>query len=108
MSLIDYLRQFRIGQYAIFDFASAFLGMALISPILSWLFAKFGVIVPKRNWVILTLPISVLIHVLIGNITPLTRDFFDLQAHPFTKLIIVGCLIFGLKGINIVKRKKMV
>lgn len=100
MNPIEYLRQFRIGSYAIFDFSLAFVGMLLAAPLLSWLFKKIGVLVPMRNWVILTLPISVLVHILIGNITPFTKNFLDPSGHYLIKLIIVGCCIFGVLGIK--------
>jgi hypothetical protein len=103
---IEFLRQYRFSGYAIFDFAAAFLGMLLLSPLLSLLFRKIGINIPKKNWVILTLPISILAHLLVGNITPMTRDFLDIQGHYILKIIIVGFLIFGLSGIKRVKKRK--
>lgn len=100
MDYIAYLRHYRIAGFSIFDFATAFLGMALISPLLSWLFKKIGILVPKKNWVILTLPISIVAHLLIGNITPFTKYFFDLSGHYLIKLIVIGCFIWGMTGIR--------
>jgi len=100
MNPIDYLRTFRIGSFAVFDFTIAFLGMALLSPLLSWLFLKAGILVPKKNWVILTLPISVVAHILIGSTTPLTQQFLDPSGHYFVKLVIVGCCVWGATGIK--------
>lgn len=106
MNIIDYLRQFRIEGYALFDFTLAFLGMILIAPLLSRLFKKMGVLVPKKNWVILTLPISVLAHVLVGKITPLTAYFLDPNGHYFVKLIVLACLVAGLWGIKRISKRK--
>lgn len=100
MNPIDYLRTFRIGGYAIFDFAVSFLGMLLLAPLLSWLCKKIGIIVPKQNWVILTLPISIVAHLLIGRMTPFTQQFLDPNGHYFVKLIVVGCCIWGVMGIK--------
>lgn len=97
---IEYLRQFRIGSFAIFDFTIAFLAMIALSPGLSWLCKKAGVHVPKRNWVILTLPISVLAHVLFGRITPLTKSFLDPSGHYLVKIIVIGCCIAGVLGVQ--------
>jgi len=74
---IDFLRQFRFSGYAIFDFIAVFLGMFLLSPSLSRIFLKLRVDIPKRNWLFLTLPISIFTHLLVGKITPMTRDFIN-------------------------------
>jgi hypothetical protein len=103
MNSVEYLRQFRLGGFAAFDLTVAFLGMLLLAPFLSLMFSKVGIRVPKRNWVILTLPVGILVHVLVGSITPLTKDFLDLGGHYLTKLIIIGCCIFGFVGIRRIK-----
>lgn len=100
MNPIDYLRTFRIGPFAIFDFTISFVGMALLSPLLSGLFKKVGILIPKKNWVILTIPISILAHILIGKITPLTKDFLDPSGHYIVKLLVVGCCVWGAMGIK--------
>ena len=100
MNFIDYLRQFRIGGYAIFDFTAGFLGMLLLSPWLTRLFNKAGIHIPRRNWVFLMLPISVLTHILVGNITPLTENFLDLNSHYLLKFIVIGCCVLGTLGIK--------
>ncbi len=103
MDTIDYLRQFRLGGFAIFDFTVSFLGMLALSPLLSYLCKRAGIHVPKRNWVILTMPISVLAHILVGNITPFTKDFLDHSGNYLTKVVIVICVIIGMTGIRRIK-----
>ena len=102
---IEFLRQFRIGGYAIFDFLAVFLGMYLLSPLLSKLFLKIRVDIPKHNWLFLALPIGILVHLLIGNITPMTRDFIALDGHYILKIFILGLVVMGLRGVKIVKKK---
>lgn len=101
---IEFLRQFRFNGYAIFDFIAVFLGMYLLSPLLSKIFLKLRVNVPKRNWLFLTLPISIFAHLLVGKITPMTRDFIDINSHYVLKILILGSLILGIRGIKIVKK----
>ena len=101
---IEFFRQFRFSGYAIFDFAVAFLGIYLLSPLLSKIFLKFRIDIPKQNWLLLTLPISIFIHLLVGRITPMTRDFIDIHNHFILKLLILCLLILGIKGIKIVKK----
>jgi len=105
MTILEFLRQFRVGGYAIFDFVVSFLGIYLISPRLSRIFLKLRLDIPKRNWLFLTLPLSILIHLLVGTITPMTRDFFDIHGHYILKILILGLLIFGIRGIKIIKKK---
>jgi hypothetical protein len=104
MITIDFLRQFRVGSFAIFDFTTAFLGMLILSPFLSWIFKKVGLIIPKKNWLFLTLPIGIFIHLLIGRKTPMTVDFLDLGDHYILKVIIIILLILGFTGIKKIKK----
>ena len=105
MDTITYLRQFRIFNYAIFDLTISFLGMYLVAPLLTRLFRKINIDIPKINWVYLTLPIGILTHLLIGKITPMTKNFLDLQSNYILKAVIVACLILGLRNIKIIKKK---
>ncbi|MFZ2960921.1 MAG: hypothetical protein WA705_28920 [Candidatus Ozemobacteraceae bacterium] len=100
METISYLRQFRLSGYAVFDFAAAFLGIFLFSPFLSKLFRKIGLEIPKLSWVYFTLPMSVLTHLIIGNITPLTKNFIDLYDHYLLKIVIIGLSVLGLRKIR--------
>lgn len=103
---IAFLRQFRLGGYAIFDFAIVFLGFYLLAPILSKLFLKLRVDIPRQNWLYLALPIGVATHLIFGKMTPLTRDFIDIQGHYIVKAIILGLLFIGLNDIKIIKKTK--
>ena len=104
---IEFLRQFRLGEYAIFDFAVAFIGIYLLSPWLSKIFLKLRINIPKRNWLFLTLPIGVLTHLLVGQMTPMTRDFINLNDHYLLKIIILVLLILGIRNVKMVKKKKI-
>jgi len=102
---IDFLRQFRIGEYAIFDFSVAFLGLFLLSPLFSWLFLKlFNLEIPKKNWVFLTLPIGIVTHLITGPITPLTRNFLDPHGYYILKIFILVLLFLGLRNIRKIKK----
>ncbi len=98
--IIEFLRQFRIDGYAIFDLALSFIGMAILAPLLSRLFYKIGVIVPKKNWIILTLPLSIIIHILFNQQTLMVKDFFDVSGHFGLKILILVLLVFGLSGVK--------
>jgi hypothetical protein len=100
MGTIDFLRQFRIGGFALFDFTVAFLGVYLLAPLLSKIFRKFGIEIPRRSWLLWTIPIGVAVHLLIGKITPLTREFIDPRGHYLVKIIVLGLVILGAWGIR--------
>ena len=104
MISIEFLRQYKIAGFAIFDFAVSFIGVYLLAPLLSKLFGKLGIQILKKNWLFLTIPLSVLIHVLVNQITPMTKEFLDPQGHYILKGVIIILLIFGLRGIKRVKK----
>lgn len=102
---IEFLRQFRIGEYAIFDLVVAFLGIYLLSSLLSKMFLKLRVDIPKRNWLFLTLPIGIVAHLISGHMTPMTKNFLDIHGHYILKTLIIILLILGLRNIKIIKKK---
>lgn len=101
MITIEFLRHFHFFGYAIFDLAVAFLGIYLLSPLLSKIFRKLRIDIPKRNWLFLTLPIGILVHLLVGKMTPMAKNFLDIHGHYILKILILSLLIIGIKGINI-------
>lgn len=101
---IEFLRNYRLFGYAIFDFAAAFLGIYLLAPTLTKILKRIGVSIPKNDWLYLTLPIAILVHSLVGRITPLTRDFFNPQGHYILKIIIILLLLRGIKNIRLLKK----
>lgn len=105
MNIISYLREFRVMDYAVFDFVVSIIGIYLLSPVLTKLFRKVGIDIPVLNWLFLTIPIGILFHVIFGSITPMTRDFLDPSGHYVLKIIIISLLIFGFRGIKVVKLK---
>lgn len=101
---IEFLRQFRVGGYALFDFVVSFLGIYILAPVLSKIFRTVGMEIPRKSWLFFTLPIGILTHIIIGNRTRMTKDFLDPQGHFLLKIVIIGLLLYGLKGITILKK----
>ena len=107
MLSLEFLRHFRIFGYAIFDLVVAFGGIYLASSFLSKMFLRIKINIPKRNWLFLTLPIGIATHLLIGRMTPMTKNFLDIHGHYILKILIIGLLILGLKDIKIIKNKNI-
>ena len=107
MTPIEFLRQFRIAGYAIFDLGASFLGIYLLAPLLSRFFLKFRVQISRKSWLLLTLPLSIVAHLLVGTRTLMTKDFLDIQGHYVLKGILLALLILGIKDIKITKKKRV-
>lgn len=105
MDIITSLRQYRVGDFAIFDFALTFAAAAVFGPFLSWLLRKKGWHVPIINWFFLVVPFGMLAHVLTGRITPLTEQLLDPSGHFLVKGIMLLLVILGLRGIKRVEMK---
>lgn len=98
---IEYLRSFRIAGYAVFDLISAFAGVYLLAPLLSRLFLKIGVVVPRSSWMLLTLPLGVLIHIIVGTETMMVKNFLDINGHYGIKILMVVLTCLGLLRVNL-------
>ena len=97
---IEYLRSFRLVEYAVFDLTLAFVGIYLLAPWLSKLFLKIGVIIPRISWILLTLLIGVLTHIIVGTDTLMVRNFLDTQGNFGLKMFILTLTVLGLYRIR--------
>ena len=104
MPTIEFFRSFKLGEYAIFDLAISFLGIWLLSPLLSKIFRLFRLDIPTSSWIFLTLPLSITIHALIAKYTPMTKYFLDPSGHYALKLFIFSLLVIGIHKIKIIKK----
>jgi hypothetical protein len=81
MNIVEFLRQYRIGGFSIFDFVVAYGGFLLLSPIIVKFFQK------------------IVAHVIFGNHTPLTKMFLNPHDYYFVKIIIVFMIYMGLRKV---------
>lgn len=103
MISIQYLRQFRIGQFTIFDTVLAYIGMLLLAPILTWLMSKLHIKVPLISWIWFTMPLSVIFHVIFRQITPLIKLLADPMQIQFYIAFIVLVFMVYMGSLNISK-----
>jgi len=100
MITLEYLRSFRIGGYAIFDLVVSFVGIYLLAPLLSKICRKFSLRVSTLSWLFLTLPISIVVHLLVNQKTLMVQDFLDLQSHWGLKILIITLTFLGIRNIK--------
>ena len=101
MNTIEFLRQFRAGPYAIFDIALSFVGVYLLAPLLVKILSKINLVTTKTTWLLLTLPLGIVIHLIFGQQTQMVKDVFSPNNHYVIKTIIITLTYLGLKNIKI-------
>lgn len=105
MEILNFLREFKIFGYAIFDLIVSFWWIYLIAASLSKFFLKINIDISRKNWLFLTLPIWIVFHIIFWNITPMTRDLFDVDDFYLLKILMIFLLIFWLKDIKYLWKK---
>ncbi len=94
---ITWLRQFRLGPFAIFDFTATYLVLYLLSPAIKWLFSLIQVNIRTAQIMWLALPLSIVAHIISKQDTALTKMFLDPNGHLEVKLLIVWMVFMALK-----------
>lgn len=108
MDFISVLRQFRIGPFTIFDTALAYVGIFLLSPLLSRLFAKINISISRSSWLWLTLPIGVIFHLVLQVHSPFMKMLLDLNGFYIEKFVLIVMIYMGLKTIKRIDREEKV
>lgn len=83
--------------FAIFDFAVSYLGVYLLSPLLTKITSRFGWRPTRLQWLYLVLPLSVVFHLMFGVHTPLTEMVIDPHGGYIAKILILLMLYLGIK-----------
>lgn len=100
--LIEELRSYKVGPFAIFDTAISYLGILIVSPLLTKILLKFGLKISVSSWLWLTIPISIIFHLLFSQQTPLIKILNNPRQLDF--YVAITILLFmtymGLKNIN--------
>lgn len=96
METITFLRSFRICPFAIFDFAVSYLFMYFIAPYVR----KIGINLNRKQLLWLTLPLSIVIHIVFNVMTPLTKMFLDPYGSYWLKIIILFMLVMSFLSRN--------
>lgn len=105
MDIIGVLRQLRIGPFTIFDTLLAYVGIYFIAPLLSKLFAKINISISRSSWLWLTLPISVIFHLIFNQNTPFIKMVLNPSGDYLAKIVLLFMLYMGLKGVRILRQE---
>lgn len=103
MDYIVFLRQFKLGSFAIFDLVLAYLGIYLLAPTLSKIMRLLKLDVPRSTWVWLTLPIGILFHLLFAQNTPLNVMILDPSGNYLAKIVITLMTFIGITQVKRIK-----
>lgn len=101
MITLEFLRSYKIFGFAIFDLTVSYLGIYLLALFLSKIFLLIRLDIPRSSWLYFTLPLSILVHILVGQYTPMTKEILDPSGHYFLKVFLLILLILGISGIKI-------
>ena len=101
MDIITLLRQVRVGPFALFDVVLGFIGMLALSPLLTKLFAQFGVAIPWTSWLWWMLPISVLFHLVFRQSTPLMEVLSGPLGFVVVSTVLLGMIFMGARGCHL-------
>ncbi|GEM_PF-720223 len=104
MDYITLLRQYRIGPFTIFDTALAYAGILILSPLLTKLFFLVRIKIPLTSWLWLTMPLSVIFHIIFRQDTPLIRILFNSDEFYIAAVVLLFMTYMGLRGIRRVQR----
>ena len=88
MNTIDKLRSYRIGPFAIFDFAASYAGVWMLAPYLK----KYAT---REQLLWLTVPIGIVTHVVIGQRTPLNKMVLGPDYNLFVQIVVAYMLYRG-------------
>lgn len=103
MEYITFLRQFRIGGFAIFDIVLGYVGILLLSPLLTKFFAKLHIFIPWQSWLWFMLPISVLFHLLFDQQTPLLKTLSHTPGFFIVNTVLVFMIFMGARSCRQIK-----
>lgn len=99
MEFVQFLRQFRIGPYAIFDLVMSYIGIFLVAPVLSKLASKFSVKISRTAWLWFTLPISVIFHLIFRQNTAFMQRLFSSQGYHVEVIVLLFMVYMGVRHI---------
>jgi len=100
---LEYLRQWRVGQFTVFDTVASYVGILILSPILSWLMSRLDLKVPLISWLWLTMPLSVIFHLIFNQSTPLMKVLTNPRTFDFYIAVII-LLVMTYLGLRKVRR----
>lgn len=104
MNTLEFLRSFKLFGFALFDFSLSIIGVYFLSPLLSQIFFKLGIQISRKSWLFLTVPISIVAHIVVGADTPLVQNFLDIQSGYVVKVIVFVLTYLGAREIKILKK----
>lgn len=102
MITLEYLRQFKVGPFAIFDTVISYVGILILSPLLSWLMSRLHLKIPVSSWLWFTVPLSVIFHMIFNQPTPLMKVLTNPGHFTFyiALFVLIAMTYMGIRDIS--------
>jgi len=100
MEYITMLRSYRIGPFTIFDTVLAYVGVVILSPLLTKLFLVIHLKISLTSWLWLTMPLSVIFHLVFSQNTPLIKMLFNSDKFYIAWAVLLFMTFMGLRGVK--------
>ena len=94
------LRSYRIGPFTIFDTVLAYVGVVILSPLLTKLFLVIHLKISLTSWLWLTMPLSVIFHLVFSQNTPLIKMLFNSDKFYIAWAVLLFMTFMGLRGVK--------
>jgi hypothetical protein len=106
MDYVTYLRQFRIGPFAVFDTVLGYLAIFLLAPLLTKTFTLFKLNIPRATWLWWMFPLSVVFHLAFNQQTPVLKTLADPLGFFVVSAVLAVMFFMGLKSCSRIKSKR--
>ncbi len=105
MDYVAFLRQFRIGPFAVFDTVLGYVAIFLLAPLLTKLFTLVKLNIPRVTWLWWMFPLSVVFHLAFNQQTPVLKTLASPLGFFVVGAVLIVMFFMGLKNCSKIKSK---
>ena len=106
MDIIAFLRQYRIGPFAVFDTVLGYAAIFLLAPWLTKLFTLVKLNIPRAAWLWWMFPLSVVFHLAFNQQTPVLKTLASPLGFFVVSVVLAVMFFMGLKSCSRIKSKR--
>ena len=102
MDNLNFIRQFKIGPFAIFDTVISYIGLFLLAPILTKMFRIMRLEISLASWLWFVLPLSIVFHFFFSQQTPLMKLLVSSNGY-IAIIILLAMAYMGVRTIRVIR-----